>query len=118
MDLDTIKRKVYRWINEDVERDVDEVYETFVEFIKVIAPMIDDRFKRIDRWNIEILDEVVDRLCDYLYGSSIAIDLWDEIWDAKIDRKTISKEKIKAFSKIIDEVERRAVNKHINSYNN
>uniref|UniRef100_A0A7C5UU58 Uncharacterized protein n=1 Tax=Ignisphaera aggregans TaxID=334771 RepID=A0A7C5UU58_9CREN len=81
MGLDAIKRRVYRWINENVERDVNEVYETFVEFIKIIAPMIDDKFKRVDRWNIETLDEIVDRLCDYLYGSSIAIDLWDEIWD-------------------------------------
>ncbi len=113
MSLGTIKERVYRWISENNEKSVDEVYETFVEFIKVVAPIIDNRFKRIDRWNIEILDDAVDSLCDHLHGSSAVIALWDEIWDARIEKRGISMEKIKLFYRIIDEVERRTINKSI-----
>lgn len=111
MSLGVIKERVHRWVNENSEKGIDEVYETFIEFIKVVAPVIDNRFKRIYKWTIEILDDAVDSLCDYLHGSSAVIVLWDDIWDAKIEKRSISSEKIKLFLKIIDEVERKTINK-------
>ncbi|MCS7110776.1 MAG: hypothetical protein N3D82_05395 [Ignisphaera sp.] len=87
MPLDIIIERVNKWINENTERSASEVYETFVEFVKMAAPTIDSKFKRIDKWSIEVLDNAVDSLCDYLNGNSAVLVLWDDIWDAKVEGK-------------------------------
>lgn len=114
MSLDAIKRRVRGWINENSRRNANEVYEVFVEFIKAVAPIIDSRFKRINKWNIEMFDEAIDSLCNYLNGSSAVIALWDEIWDAKIEKRDVGIEEIVVLSKLIDEVERKTVDKRNN----
>lgn len=109
MNLLNIKGKVDKWISENVERRADEIYEMFVEFVKTIAPIVDSRFRKVDRWNIELLDEAIDSICDYLNGNSIVIVLWDEIWDARVEGRSIGMDKIRMFFELINRVEKKIV---------
>lgn len=100
MGLEDIRKSLEMLSNRDYV-DANTLYDLYVEFVKEVLAKIDDKFKNVERWDIETLDEAVELLCDYLNGSSKVLDVWDSIWDAKIDRRGISKDVVMDFLHIV-----------------
>ncbi|MEM0026397.1 MAG: hypothetical protein QXT53_00490 [Ignisphaera sp.] len=105
MGLEEIRQSLEMLSNRD-DVDADALYNLYVEFIKEVSTKIDSRFKDVEKWDIETLDEAVELICDYLNGSSKVLDVWDSIWDAKIDKRKISKNVVMDFLYIVKLAER------------
>jgi|GEM_PF-1565331 len=86
---------------------VDILYDTYIEFIKEFVRCVDRRFKNVKKWDIETLDVAVDVVSDNLGGSAKVYEIWDEIWDAKIDKRDVRLDIVKIFLDIIDMAERK-----------
>lgn len=105
MGLEEIRQNLETLSNRD-DVDAETLYNLYVEFIKEVSTRVDNRFKEIEKWDIETLDEAVELVCDYLNGSSKVLDVWDSIWDAKIDKRKVDKSVIMDFLYIVKLAER------------
>ncbi|MDK6029509.1 hypothetical protein QPL79_09045 [Ignisphaera sp. 4213-co] len=105
MNLKEIRKSIESLIDKD-SVDVDVVYDLYVEFVKEMSKNISHKYKDVDAWNIEMLDEAVDLICDYLNGSSKVIEVWDAIWDAKIDKRKISGDVVLKFLDVVKMAEK------------
>ncbi|MEL9939759.1 MAG: hypothetical protein QW632_00530 [Ignisphaera sp.] len=105
MGLEEIRQSLEMLSNRDYV-DADTLYNLYVEFIKEVSAKVDNRFKEIEKWDIETLDEAVELVCDYLNGSSKVLDVWDSIWDAKIDKRKVDKNVVMDFLYIVKLAER------------
>jgi|UniRef100_A0A7J2U139 hypothetical protein len=108
MNLKFIRKAIEELLMKNLNRvNVDVIYDVYVEFVKEFASGIDKRFKNVEKWDIEMLDEAVDAISDSLGGSAKVYEVWDEIWDAKIERRDVETNVIKSILDIIDLAEKK-----------
>jgi len=107
--------KIKELINENKSIDPDTAIEIIRELLKTIMPIIDKEYRNRDIVNIEDMDNAIDKLCDFLGGKYIVLDVWDTIWDTKIDKKNIDIETLRKIEKLISLVEKRIKNTISNS---
>jgi hypothetical protein len=108
MNLKFIRKAIEELLMKNLNRvNVDVIYDVYVEFVKEFASDIDKRFKNVEKWDIEMLDEAVDAISDSLGGSAKVYEVWDEIWDAKIERRDVETNVIKSILDIIDLAEKK-----------
>jgi len=115
MDLKFFRRAIEELLTRSQGNvNANALYDIYIEFVKEFVKAIDKRFKDVQRWDIEVLDEAVDAISDKLGKSAKVYEIWDEIWDAKIEKRVVKVEIIKAFLNIIDLAERKYGGKETN----
>jgi hypothetical protein len=115
MDLKFFRRAIEELLTRSQGNvNANALYDIYIEFVKEFVKAIDKRFKDVQRWDIEVLDEAVDAISDKLGKSAKVYEIWDEIWDAKIEKRVVKVEIIKAFLNIIDLAERKYGGKEAN----
>jgi len=107
MSLKNIEMRVKELIDENRSIDPDTAIEIIRELLKIVMPIIDKEYRNRDIVSIEDMDDAIDKLCDFLGGKYIVLDIWDTIWDTKIDRKNIDIETLRKIEKLITLVEKR-----------
>ena len=107
MCLAAIKKSIEELLSNNTgEIDVEKVYSLSVEFIKEFTKIVDKRFEDAEWWRIEVLDDAVDVISDKLGGIAAIYEVWDAIWDAKIERKKVSVETLRKLLSIVELAER------------
>ncbi len=102
--------KIRELVNENKSVNPDIAIEIFRELLRIVMPIIDKEYKNRDIVNIEDMDNAIDKLCDFLDSKYIVLDIWDTIWDMKIDRKNIDVETLKKIEKLISLIEKKIKN--------
>ncbi len=102
MSLKGIEIRIRELVNENRAIDPDIAIEIMRELLKIVMPMINKGYRNRDIVSIEDMDNAMDELCDFLGGRYIVLDIWDAIWDAKIDRKSIDIEILKKMEKLVN----------------
>jgi hypothetical protein len=107
MCLAAIKKSIEEILSSNPsEIDAEKAYSLSVEFIKEFAKIVDKRFEDAEWWHIEVLDDAVDIISDKLGSIAAIYEVWDAIWDAKIERKKVSVETLRKLLRIIELAER------------
>ncbi len=102
--------KIRELVNENKSVNPDIAIEIFRELLRIVMPIIDKEYKNRDIVNIEDMDNAIDKLCDFLDSKYIVLDIWDTIWDMKIDRRNIDVETLKKIEKLISLIEKKIKN--------
>ncbi len=90
---------------------IEEVYslveETIIELTRHAAPELAKRVEKRGVWTIESLDDAVDRVCDWLGGSSLVLNVWDSIWEAKTGQEANLQHILNELEQLIAKAERK-----------
>ncbi len=109
--LAELRQRIARLRSDQRRVSVEEVYslveETIIELAKHATPELAKRVEKRGVWTIESLDDAVDRVCDWLGGSSLILDVWDSVWEAKIGQEVDILRVLNELEKLITKAERK-----------
>ena len=108
--IDYLKKRIEK-LEAEERIPADEVLsiaeELFITAIERIDPKLHEHAMKRGVWTIEMLDSAVDKISDALGNSAMVLDLWDELWEALIDRKELNRETLQKLKLILHRIDRR-----------
>ncbi len=109
--LAKLRQRVARLRSDQHRVAIEEVYslvkEAIAELAMHVTPELAKRAEKRGVWTIESLDDAVDRICDWLGGSSLVLSVWDSVWEAKTGQEVDLQHILNELEQLIAKAERK-----------
>lgn len=109
--LAELRQRIARLRSDQRRVAIEEVYslveETIIELAKHATPELAKRVEKRGVWTMESLDDAVDRVCDWLGGSALVLNVWDSVWEAKTGQEVDLQHILNELEHLIAKAERK-----------